>query len=152
MLADPLILADVPKPVRSSITARLKALLDPLATVIVGPVRGAYEERATLYITPGREQLQRSYGCDQRAAQYLISAMIYAPDYPAPEYEMADRLAAQIAKVLATPDATIDALIDQIELTSAEPLFPEEPGALVGTTLTYTITYAADQADPNNPL
>lgn len=146
------ILADVPQPVRTRITTRLAALLDPLAHVTVGPDRGAFEERATIYITPGTESVERRYGCDTRAAQYTISAAVYAPDYLPPPYEMADRLSAQVAQVLATPDPTLAALVEGITLDSTAPVFPEEPGNMVGSRLTYTITYSADPVDPDNAI
>ena len=146
------ILADVPQPVRTRITARLAALLDPLAHVTVGPDRGAFEERPTIYITPGPEPVERRYGSDTRAAQYVISARVYAPDYAAPPYEMADRVAAQVAQVLATPDQTLADLTESITLDSTDPVFPEEPSAMVGARLTYTITYSADPVDPDNAI
>jgi hypothetical protein len=152
LLGEASILADIPKPVRSHITARLAALLDPLAHVIVGPNRGAFEERPTIYVTPGREAVTRVYGADTRAAQYVISSAVYAPDYPVPEYEMADRLAAQVAQRLAEPDATLADLIETMTLDAAEPAFPDEPSGMVRADLTYTITYSADPVDPNHAL
>ncbi len=73
-------------------------------------------------------------------------------DYLPPPYEIADRLSAQVAQVLATPDPTLAALVEGITLDSTAPVFPEEPGNMVGSRLTYTITYSADPVDPDNAI
>lgn len=146
------ILADIPKPVRSRITQRLAEILTPVAPVFVGLPDGYAEELPRIYVTPGRETIEREYGYERRASEYSIAVMVDVREYAEPEYELVDRLIAGISRVIAAPDNQMDSLIESIALTGTRPGYREDQGNTIGAELSYTISYAADPADPDNAI
>ena len=146
------ILADIPKPVRSRITQRLSEILTPVAPVHVGIQDGYAGELPRIYLTPGRETIERDYGYERRSSEYSITIMVDVREYAEPEYELADRLIASISRVIAVPDEHMDSLVESITLTGTRPGYREDQGNMIGAELSYTIIYAADPADPDHAI
>lgn len=150
--------------VATMITARLAEILagcvtangylsDCGAEVRVGQTRGTASQAPCIYLTPGKEQVEARYGVSLVARQYTITGLAHTNQHQAwEEYELVDRVAIDVRRVLAIPDEPLQALIDSIQFDGATPGYTEDGGTLCGSALTYTVRYHADPIYPDTAL
>lgn len=150
--------------ISTQITARLVEILsgctalngylsDCGAQVRVGQTRGTASQAPCIYLTPGKEHVEARYGASLFSRQYTITGLGHTIQHQSwEEYELVDRIALDVRRVLAIPDEPLQALIESMQFNDSTPGYTDEGGTLCGAALTYTIRYHADPTDPDTAL
>ena len=168
LLGDPLILAETPHPalLRSvQITHALAALLGTCtrangylsnvgATVRLGQLRGAAVQAPCVILIPGRHRPTDAIYAPQslQAREFEIRAALETNAFPTlSDIELVDAVIWDVRRCLAAGRDALSALDAELRFDGDQPAYRDDGGTVVGAALTYTCTYSADPADPDNP-
>jgi hypothetical protein len=130
------------------------------AAVYLGKLRGGAVQAPCINLLPGRHapadpvynpQWEQTREIEIRAAldanDYLDDANVQALD----DIELVDLTIWDVRRCLSLGRDTLSALGAELRYLSDQPGYREDGGTVVGASLTYSVTYTADPADPDQP-
>lgn len=174
LLGDVSILAETPHPallMSVRVTRALASVLEGCtsangyisnvgAAVYLGKLRGGAVQAPCINLLPGRHspadpvynpQWEQTREIEIRAAldanDYLDAANIQTLD----DIELVDLVIWDVRRCLALGRAALADLGAELRYQGDQPGYREDGGTVVGASLTYSVTYTADPADPDQP-
>jgi hypothetical protein len=116
-------------------------------------VRTVADVAPAVFVTPGSEQAEGSYGGTHVRRTYEITGFASPEAHPAlSDHALVDLIIWDLRQVLETYDATLHGLVELMRFTGSRPGYREASSNVVGAAVTYELVYAVAVTAPDTAL
>ena len=105
-------------------------------------------EMPALSLWPGTESTSKQYSNTQRKMVIDIESFKLLEDETLTNDAITNQMMADIQKCMGTYDVPIDGLIEGMQETNTEPIYPDSDSNIISVRVTYEITYMTVKGDP----
>lgn len=106
------------------------------------------EDLPALSLWPGLEVSVNQYGNTERKMVIDIESIKLLDDESLSNDAIANQMIADVQKCMGTYDAAVSGLIDGMQETNTEPIYPDDGSNVISTRVTYEITYKTVKGNP----